>query len=105
MLHDENVWICDTGASNHVTWCNKGAINLCDIQMLSLGHTGEAVGTTAVINIPGMFMPTPGELGIIAVVRECQYNKVHSFTLLSLSRLLHCNGSKITCYNEKVLVL
>ena len=25
ILHQENVWICGTGASTHVTWSNNGA--------------------------------------------------------------------------------
>ena len=33
ILHQENVWICDTGASTHVTWINKGARNICDTMM------------------------------------------------------------------------
>jgi hypothetical protein len=28
ILHQENVWICDTGASTHVTWSNNGAKNI-----------------------------------------------------------------------------
>jgi hypothetical protein len=25
ILHQKNVWICDTGASTHVAWSNNGA--------------------------------------------------------------------------------
>ena len=28
ILHDENVWICDTGASTHVTWSSKCTRNV-----------------------------------------------------------------------------
>ena len=27
-LHDKNVWICDTGASTHVTWNSKCTRNV-----------------------------------------------------------------------------
>lgn len=56
ILHDKNVWICDTGASNHTTWCNKGATNFHETQMISLGPTKEVIGTTVMINIPGRFV-------------------------------------------------
>ena len=47
ILHQENVWICDTGASTHVTWCNNGAKNIRDTMMYSLGHAGSAMESTA----------------------------------------------------------
>ncbi len=53
ILHQENVWICDTGASTPVMWNNKGAINVHDTKMYSLGHEMES---TALINIPGTFL-------------------------------------------------
>ena len=36
ILHQENTWISDTGASTLITWSNKEARNVCDTQMLSL---------------------------------------------------------------------
>ena len=56
ILHQENIWICDTGASTHVMWNNKGAINVRDTKMCSLGHVGSAIESTALIDIPGMFL-------------------------------------------------
>ena len=43
ILHQENVWICDTGASTHVMWSNNGAKNIRDTMMYSLGHAGSAI--------------------------------------------------------------
>ena len=55
ILHQENIWICDTGVSTHVTWNNKGAMNVHDTTMYSLGHVGSAMESTVLIGIPGYF--------------------------------------------------
>ena len=33
ILCQENMWICNTSASLHVTWCNSGAMNIPDTSM------------------------------------------------------------------------
>ena len=43
ILCQENVWICDTGASTHVMWSNNGVKNIQDTMMYSLGHAGSAM--------------------------------------------------------------
>jgi hypothetical protein len=60
ILRDESVWICDTGASTHVTWSSKCVRNIWKTQTYSLGHTKEAVEptVTVVVNIPGIFQKT-----------------------------------------------
>ena len=55
VLCNENVWICDMGASTHMTWSSKCMRNMHETQTLSLGHTREAVESTAMIDIPGVF--------------------------------------------------
>ena len=62
----------------------------------SLGHTGDAIESTAIIDIPGVLTSTDGTVGLKAVLHECSYNKEHNFNLLSMSRLLHKQGWKIT---------
>ena len=49
MLRQENVWICDTGVSTHVTWSSKGTRNVRDSMVYSLGHTGSAAESTALV--------------------------------------------------------
>lgn len=51
ILHQEDVWICDIRASNHAIWCYKRAVNLCDMQLLCLNHTGEAIEITDMIDV------------------------------------------------------
>ena len=102
MLQDVSVLICDTGDSNHVSWCYKGRTNICEMHMLSLGHIGEAIGTSAMIDIPGRSMFKNGLPGMRAVLMGCGYNKAHNFNLLSLSKLLHHQGWKITCSKDNL---
>ncbi len=68
ILHDENVWICDTGASMHMTWSSKCARNVHEEHTLSLRHTGEVVESTAIIDISGIFTSKEGARGLKAVM-------------------------------------
>ena len=52
ILHQKNVWICDTSASTQVKWSNKGAKNLHDTKLHSLGHADYAMEITALIDTP-----------------------------------------------------
>lgn len=45
IMHDKTVMICDMRENNHVAW-------YCEMQVFNLGHTIEAIGTTAMIDIP-----------------------------------------------------
>lgn len=103
MLWEEDVCICDTGVSNHVTLNFKGAMNLQDKKTLSLQHTVEAIETTALINILGQFISESGKAGLRAVLEDCSYNKAHKVHLVSLSRLLHCQGWIISHRNDKMI--
>ena len=73
-------------------WSSKCTRNVRKTQTLSLGHTGEAVESTAVIDISGVFTSKDGKVGMRAVLKECSHNKEHNFNLLSMSRLLHKQG-------------
>jgi hypothetical protein len=95
ILRQVKVWICDTGASMHVTWSNTGAINIHDTMMYSLGHAGLAMESNALIDIPGVFLNKSGDTGLQAVLKDCSFSAKHNFNLLSMSRLLHKQGWKI----------
>jgi hypothetical protein len=41
ILRQEDVWICDTGASTHVTRYNVGAKSIRDMMVYSLGHSAQ----------------------------------------------------------------
>ena len=89
-----------TSASTHVTWSNNGAKNIRDTMMYSLGHAGSSMESTALINIPGVFVNKSGDTGMQAVWKDCSISAKHNFNLLSMSRLLHKQGWKIVHCNE-----
>ena len=52
ILHEDDVWICDTGASSHSTKSLKGAINVRKEGAVSLGFAGKPVQATSTIDVP-----------------------------------------------------
>ena len=60
LLAQEDIFICDTGASSHATNNKKGATNIRVDESSSLGHAGEAVETKLTIDIPGQFVSLDG---------------------------------------------
>ena len=68
ILCNENVWICDTDASMHVTWNSKCTRNVHEECTMSLGHTGGALEATAIMDIPGVFMSMEDAVGMMAVL-------------------------------------
>ena len=69
----------------------------------SLGHTGLAAKSTALIDIPGVFVNKDVDLGLQAVLRDCSFSAKHNFNLLSMSKLLHKQGWKIVHGNETLI--
>jgi hypothetical protein len=103
VLRQDDVWICDTGASTHVTRCNAGARNIRDTMVYSMGHTGSAMESTALIDIPGIFVNKDGKTGVKAVLKDCSFSTKHNFNLLSMSKLIHKQGWKIVHGDEKLI--
>ncbi len=68
ILCDKNMWICETGASMHITWSSKCARNVHEECTMSLGHPGGAVEATAIMDIPGVFTSKEGAVGMKVVL-------------------------------------
>ena len=103
VLRQDDVWICDTGASTHVTRCNAGARNIRDTMVYSMGHTGSAMESTALIDIPGIFVNKDGKTAVKAVLKDCSFSTKHNFNLLSMSKLIHKQGWKIVQGDKKLI--
>ena len=56
ILYEGNIWICDIGASSHLTNDASGAKNVRNSGSPSLGHTSEAVKAYKAIDLLGQFM-------------------------------------------------
>ena len=52
------------------------------------------------IDVPGHFMTHNGKVGLRAVLKDCSYNAQNNFNLLSLLRLIHKQGWKVTKGDE-----
>ena len=94
-LCDANIWICDSGASNHSTNSDAGARNKRDTTSASLGHVGQAVKATSSIDVPGYFLGKDGKPGLRTRLDDMSYNNRLNFNLMSLTRML-INGWKVT---------
>jgi hypothetical protein len=73
--------------------------------MYRLGHAGSAMESTALIDIPGVFVNKSGEKGLKAVLKDCRFSVKHNFNLLSMSRLMHKQGWKIVRGNESLVCI
>ena len=68
LLGQEDIWICNTGASSNVTRSKKGAQNIRQHGSASMGHTGKAMEAALTIDIPGQFVSCDGTKGARAVL-------------------------------------
>jgi len=95
ILKRDDIWIGDTGATQHSTFSRLGAVNDRESRSASIGHSGEAVTAQRTIDLPGMFVAKDGSSGIEATLCDVNYHSGYNFNLLSLSKLLQ-NGWEIT---------
>ena len=91
ILHQDDIWICDTGASCHSTKSKVGAINERKSGSTSLGQAGEALKATSTIDLKGQCVWRDGSLGMKVTLTDCSYNACHNFNLASLTRLMSRN--------------
>ena len=105
LLKQEDIWICDTGASTHSTYNKGGATNERQTGSASLGHAGTAVKAESTIDIPGRFVTRDGSYGIKATLQGVSYNRQHNFDLLSLTRLLYKQGWVIEEGNKRGITI
>jgi hypothetical protein len=73
------------------------------MMMYCLGHAGTAIEFTALIDIPGVFVNKDSDVGLQAVLKDCNFSAKHNFNLLSMSKLLHKQGWKIMHGNETLI--
>ena len=59
--------------------------------------------STALIDIPGVFMSKDGTTGMKAVLKDCSFSAKHNFNLLSMSKLIHKQGWKIVNGNKTLI--
>ena len=96
ILSEDDIWICDTGASSHSTHNKSGATNVRASGSTSLGHTGDALQATSTFDLAGMFLGKDGSERLKCTLTDVSYSNKLNFNLLSLSRLLFRGGWQVT---------
>ena len=87
MLNDDNVWVFDTGASNHFTKSNAGATNIRSSVKMSQGMTGNAV-SNELMDLRLTQYSKSGVRGHTVTLTDVCYNRKFKYNLFSPSRLL-----------------
>ena len=88
LLHDHEIWIADTGASNHSTNSKTGCTNEKATKSTSLGATGEAFPVESEVDIPSTVSDRYGNALSRVKMTEVGYNPKGNFNLFSVSRCL-----------------
>ena len=70
ILSENDIWICDSGASSHSTKLEVGARNKKESSSTSVGHTGPAIKATSSIDVPGRFLEKDGSPGMRACITD-----------------------------------
>jgi hypothetical protein len=87
-LSSPNMWIGDTGATQHSTKHRQGGINSCPLTCRTRGIYGQAVKPDAEVDIPGISCDKNGDeqfavkLQSVNVIPESHYN------LISITQLM-----------------
>ena len=96
LLYEDDIWIGDTGASNHSCKSKTGARNERSANSECLGHAGEAVKAQSVIDLHGQFVESEGTLGLEATLKDVQVSQKFNFNLLSITKLLRDGWDVVT---------
>ena len=88
ILFDKDVWIADTGASNHGTYSNLGGKNAQASATSNLGIHGGAVKVDKTIDISGQFVKKNGQEGLRATLTAVNVTPGSNFNVCSVARLL-----------------
>ena len=102
ILFEKDMWIADTGASNHGTFSDIGGRNVQATESSNLGFSGEAQKVQKLMDIPGQFVTQDGSMGMRAVLTGVGHTPSCNFNLLSLTKLLQ-NGWRITRGDETAI--
>ena len=95
ILHSNDVWVCDTAASNHFTKSKDGAYNSRKTNGVSQGMTGGHVEVSLLMDFTVTHYTKDGVEGNTFKMTDVSYNASYNFNLFSVSRCL-VNGWTVT---------
>ena len=103
ILQSPNVWIADTGASNHTSFTQQGGINIRPSAQKIRGITGKANAATTCFDAPCTHTDKYGEEICQVKLRGVTYIPDSNFNLCSLSKLLN-SGWEMSGTEDKIVM-
>ena len=106
ILKNKCIWICDTGATNHSTWCADGATAISNKGSMSAGMWGPPAEMKD-IDLPGTVCDKFGNELWKMRMPSVSYNKASNYNLCSATRMirdgweLHSSGETLWLEKEK----
>ena len=89
ILKDAEIWIADTGASNHSTFSRTGSINVIESDLgMTQGATGEAVAPKSAVDIPSLACDRYGNQQFEVTMTGVSLIPKGNFNIFSITRLL-----------------
>ena len=88
ILKDNEIWIADSGATNHCSKSDKGATNVRKAESLAMGFSGPAMVAESEMDLPSVICDRFGQeqLSVILTYGSCR--KGNNFNLFSVGRCL-----------------
>ena len=88
LLKNDDVWVCDTAASNHFCKSKHDSINNRESKVMSQGMTGEGVKSSVLMDFMMTHYSKTGEEGETFKLTDVSYNPKYNFNLFSAARCL-----------------
>lgn len=98
LLKHDDIWVCDTAASNHFVKSMHGAVNVKKHQVNSQGMTGESVSSNQVMDFVMTQYSKTGAQGGRFRITGVSFNPKFNFNLFSAAR---CLSQGWTMYGSK----
>ena len=101
ILRSNDVWVCDTAASNHFAKSKDGSYNSRKTDGVSQGMTGGHVEVSLLMDFTVTHYTKEGVEGDTFKMTDVSYNASYNFNLFSVSRCL-VNGWTMTGAKDHV---
>ena len=88
LLNSDDLWVCDTGASNHCIQSSLGSNNRRTNKSQMQGMTGQITNSSVIVDIKMTHYKKDGERGITFKMTDVICNPNFNYNLFSASRCL-----------------
>ena len=93
LLTSDDMWVCDTGASNHCVRSQVGTVNKRKSSVQTQGMTRTATDSSVIVDIKMTHFSKDGVQGATFTMKDAIHNPNFKYNLFSASRCLHDNWS------------